>query len=204
MSRIDSVIFDVGNVLIRWDPRNLYRRMGFADSDSDRIIAETGLLEMNTDLDRGRPFAEGIAELAVRHPAHRPFIEAWHARWPEMLGGPIEPNVALLADLKAAGVPVYAITNFARETFDIARSRYPFLDSFDDIVVSADVRLVKPDPEIFAVLLRRNRLDPRRSAYIDDSADNIATADRLGLATIHVSDEGVPVRVRLRELGLAV
>jgi len=202
MRAIDCVIFDIGNVLIRWDPRNLYRRQGIADTETARLLALTGLLEMNIEFDRGKPFADGLAELTRRFPEHARFFAAWDSHWPDALDGAIEPNVRLLADLKAARIPVYAISNFSREKFDIARSLFPFLDGFDELVLSADVRLVKPDRDIFDLMIARRSLTPSRAVFIDDSAANIATAEQVGLKTIHFSDESVPVRTHLARHGL--
>lgn len=203
MGRVSSVIFDVGNVLIRWDPKNLYRRIGYADADSVAILAETGLHEMNLECDRGRPFAEAMAELAERHPRHREFIEAFDTRWTDMLDGAIESNVSVLRDLKAVGTPVYAITNFARSKFDVACEIFPFLNTFDDIVVSADVGVLKPDPAIFRLLLERRQLDPSAAVFVDDSAKNVAAAAALGMHAIHAT-EGVSLREELRAVGFAI
>lgn len=202
MADIDCVIFDIGNVLIRWDPKNLYRRMGYADADTDGILAETGLLDMNVEFDLGKPFAEGIAALTARFPQHQRFLDGWNTRWTDALDGAIQPNVAVLAALKAAGVPAHAISNFSREKFDVARALFPFLDGFDELVLSADVGMVKPDRDIFDLMIDRRQLTPSRAVFIDDSAPNIRTAEAIGLRTIHFADESVAVRDRLVQLGL--
>jgi 2-haloacid dehalogenase len=201
---IEAVVFDIGNVLIRWDPRNLYRRMGLDDAASARMMAETGIVAMNHEFDRGKPFAEGIAELVGRHPRYATYLEAWDRRWTEMLDGAIDGNVALMADVRRAGLPLYGLSNFSREKFDIARGLFPFLDRFDHLVVSADVRLIKPDREIFDHLVAATGCNPATSVFIDDSAPNIATARALGFHTIHVETEQVPVRERLQTLGVPV
>ncbi|MEZ5816526.1 MAG: HAD family phosphatase [Hyphomicrobiaceae bacterium] len=205
MPEIDTVIFDIGNVLIRWDPRNLYGRMGLNEAETAAIMAETGLLEVNHRLlDAGAPFSETIAELASRFPHRAEVIHAFHTRWPEMLGGAIEANAALLRRLRTAGTPVHAITNFSRTKFDIARSLFPFLDDFDELVVSGDIGLVKPDPEIFELLIRRRNLAPRTAVFIDDSAPNIETARRLGFATIHFDERTTDLEAELARLGVLV
>lgn len=203
-TRIDCVVFDIGNVLIRWDPKNLYRKMGLSDAETDRMIAETGIHDLNIEFDRGMPFAQGCAELASRHPQYSRYLEAWDTRWTEMLDGAIEDNAQLIADVRRTGLPVHAISNFSREKFDVARRMFPFLDTFDELVVSADVGLVKPDRAIFEVLFKRRPIKPEATVFIDDSAANIATAQGLGLHTIHVVDEHVPVRQHLRTLGVGV
>jgi 2-haloacid dehalogenase len=199
---IETVIFDIGNVLIRWDPCNLYRRMGLTDAEIAAFMAETALAEINhRRLDAGAPFAETIAELSGKFPHHAEFIDAFDRRWPEMLGGPIDANVALLRSLLAAGIPVHAISNFNRSKFDLAREVFPFLDEFDDIVISGDVGLVKPDPEIFQLLVARCELVPERSIFIDDNPANIETARRLGFLTVLFEESRTDVAAELVRLG---
>lgn len=202
MATIDTVIFDIGNVLIRWDMRNLYRKLFSDDAAVADFIEETGLTAENLEFDRGKPFATGLSELVARFPHHQVALSAFDARWAECLDGAIEANVKVLRDLQAAGVPVHAITNFSAEKFPIACEIFPFLRSFDDIVVSGAVGLIKPDPAIYRVLFERQAINPRRAVFIDDSAANIATAGRLGLHTVHFRDENVDLRVALRQLGL--
>jgi len=185
---IDNVIFDIGNVLIRWEPEQLYRRMFPDDAAIHAFYAETGLLTHNIELDRGEPFAVVLADLAAKHPHHAEALHAFNHRWPETVVGDIPETVAMLQELRARRVPNYAITNFSREKFDVALEMFPVLRGFDGIVVSADVRMVKPDPAIFRLLLDRHQLNPARSLFIDDNADNIATARTLGLATHHFGE----------------
>ena len=185
---IDNVIFDIGNVLIKWYPDLLYRKIFSTDAAMHAFYAETGLLQRNIEFDRGELFADGIADLTARFPHHAEALTAFDTRWEECLDGTFEDSVALLAELRQAGVPTYAITNFSREKFEIALGRFPFLGTFDHTVVSADVGLVKPDPQIFRILMERQNLDPKRTLFIDDSAANIATAKSLGLVTHHFVD----------------
>lgn len=182
---IDNVIFDIGNVLIRWHPERLYRKMLPHDEAIAAFLDETGLIARNIEIDRGEPFTAAIDDLVARHPHHAVLLRAFDERWEEMLGGAIEESVSMLAEVRRRGVPNYAITNFSREKFEIARDLFPFLNDFDDTVVSAHVGLVKPDPAIFRVLLDRHGLDPTRTIFIDDSAANCATARSLGLVVHH-------------------
>jgi 2-haloacid dehalogenase len=203
VKHIDCVVFDVGNVLVRWDPRNLYRRMGYSDADTAAILAEIGLLEINHRvLDAGEPFTASLEALIQRFPRHGDFIHAFDGRWVELLGGAIPDTVAILKALREAGVPVHAISNYNREKFDIARALFPFLDDFDELILSGDIRLVKPDPEIFKLLIRRRELDVRRTVFIDDSPDNVATARQLGFATILFNEATTDLRTELLRLGL--
>jgi 2-haloacid dehalogenase len=179
-----AVVFDLGGVLIDWDPRYLYRKLLADEAAVEEFLATICTPEWNDELDRGRPFAEGVAELAERYPAHAAAITAYHERWPEMLGGAIGGTVELVAELRAGGVPVYALTNWSAETFGIARERYAFLDWFDGVVVSGEERMTKPDPAIFQVLLDRFGLDPAATFYVDDSEANVEAARRLGFDAV--------------------
>jgi len=177
---VKAVVFDLGGVLIDWDPRYLYRKLLDDEATVEEFLATVCTPEWNAEQDRGRPFAEGVAELVERHPVHAAAITAYHERWPEMLGGAVGGTVEVLAELRAAGVPVYALTNWSAETFGIARERFEFLEWFDGVLVSGEERMIKPDPAIFRLLLDRFGLDPGATFYIDDSPANVAAADRLG------------------------
>jgi 2-haloacid dehalogenase len=186
--RIDNVIFDIGRVLVRWEPERLYRTLFKSEAEIAAFFAETGLIERNLEFDRGEPFATGLADLAGRFPHYADALYAFDTRWAETINGEIPESVGILNALRGAGVPNFAITNFAREKFDVALRLHPMLGQFDDIVVSADVKLIKPDPAIFRLLIDRQGLDPARTLFIDDSAKNIAAARELGLA-VHLFDE---------------
>jgi 2-haloacid dehalogenase len=181
---VKAVVFDLGGVLIDWDPRYLYRKLLDDEAAVEEFLATVCTPEWNAEQDRGRPFAEGVAELVERHPVHAAAITAYHERWPEMLGGAVGGTVEVLAELRAAGVPVYALTNWSAETFGIARERFEFLEWFDGVLVSGEERMIKPDPAIFRLLLDRFGLDPGATFYIDDSPANVAAADRLGLDAV--------------------
>jgi len=203
VSGINCVVFDIGNVLVRWDPRNLYRGMGYSDSETAAILTETGLLEINhRALDAGKPFPATLQLLVERFPRHAEFIRAFDNRWVESLGGAIPCSVAIFQRLKQAGVPVYALSNYNRQKFDIACELFPFLMTFDELVLSGDVGLVKPDAEIFELLIGRCGLDVGRTVFIDDSIANVATAARLGFATIHFNEKTTDLGVELLRLGL--
>lgn len=181
---VKAVVFDLGGVLIDWDPRYLYRKLLDDEAAVEEFLATVCTPEWNAEQDRGRPFAEGVAELVERHPVHAAAITAYHERWPEMLGGAVGGMVEVLAELRAAGVPVYALTNWSAETFGIARERFEFLEWFDGVLVSGEERMIKPDPAIFRLLLDRFGLDPGATFYIDDSPANVAAADRLGFDAV--------------------
>jgi len=179
-----AAVFDLGGVLIDWDPRYLYRKLLADEAAVEEFLATVCTPAWNAEQDRGRPFAEGIAELVERYPAHAAAITAYHERWPEMLGGDLPGTVELLAELRANGVPLYALTNWSGETFGIARERFGFLEWFDGVLVSGEERLVKPDPAIFRLLADRFGLDPRATFYVDDSEANVAAARQLGFDAV--------------------
>ncbi len=201
-TRPAAVVFDLGGVLIDWDPRHLYRSVFDGDEAAmEQFLAEVTTAEWNTRQDAGRSWAEAVEELAREFPEHRERIAAFHERWIETLGGPIEPSVEVLAELRAAGVPLYALTNWSAETFPLARPCFPFLDWFDGIVVSGEVGIVKPDPRIFAHLLETHGLRPEATVFIDDTPANVRAAEAAGMTPIHFTD-AVALRARLVELGL--
>lgn len=178
----DTVIFDLGRVLIEWDPRHLYRTLFAGDEAAmERFLDTVVTGAWNAEQDRGRPFAEATALLRAEHPDQAALIEAYHLRWPEMMPGEIAGSVAILRELHAAGVALHAITNWSAETYPYALARFDWLALFRSITVSGHERLIKPDPAIFTLMLERNGLTPSRCLFIDDSPPNVATADRLGL-----------------------
>ncbi len=198
---ITAVVFDLGGVLIDWDPRYLYRTL-FADEVAmEDFLTTVTTPDWNRAQDAGRPWSEAVEELTARHPEKRELIEAYWRRWPEMLGGPIEPTVAVLDDLRPTGVRLYALSNWSAETFPIARPRYPFLGWFDGIVISGEEGLIKPDARIFEVLLERYDLRPEETVFIDDHAPNVEAAGALGIRAIRFTDAGT-LRADLRALGL--
>ncbi|MDP9138320.1 MAG: HAD family phosphatase [Pseudomonadota bacterium] len=182
------VVFDIGNVLLRWNPRNLYRKMFPDPARMEWFLANVCDGPWNEAQDAGRPWAEAVAECCGRFPDWQSEIRAYDERWIEMLDGEISDNVRVLESLKGAGVPVFAITNFSTEKFDLARKRHAFLALFDGIVVSGHERLLKPDPRIFELFLTRYGFAGAECIFIDDSETNVRVASRLGMATIHFSE----------------
>jgi len=184
LAAIKAVVLDLGGVLIDWDPRYLYRKLLADEAAVEEFLATVCTPEWNAEQDRGRPFAEGVAELVERHPAHAAAIAAYAERWPEMLAGEIGGSVEVLAELRAAGVPLYALTNWSAETFVVARERFEFLGWFDGVLVSGEERMIKPDPRFFKLLQDRFGLAPEATFYVDDSEANVAAARRLGFDAV--------------------
>lgn len=203
MPGIENVVFDIGNVLVRWAPRNLYRRLGYSDALMTEIMAETGLAEINHRvLDAGASFAPVIEDLAARFPQHAAFLQAFDSRWLDTLDGAIAENVAILRELQRRSVPVFALSNYNRDKLDQARALYPFLDTFDGAVISGDVGLVKPDAPIFQLLLERYDLRADRTVFIDDSEPNTTAAEGLGFRVVHFTEGVTNLPAELARLGL--
>lgn len=179
-----ALIFDFGGVLISWDPRYLYRKLLPDEEAIERFLTETNFFEWNLEQDAGRSFADAIAEMCAMHPQYCDLIRAYDARYEESLGGPIWETVEILHLLKEADYPLYGLTNWPQEKFLLVRPKYPFFELFDDIVVSGEVRIAKPDPRIFTLLLERTGRSAGECLFIDDSPKNIAVAERLGFHTI--------------------
>jgi 2-haloacid dehalogenase len=181
---IDAVVFDIGGVLLDWNPRHLYRQLFDDEEEMERFLAEICTLEWHEAHDRGKPFDVSCAELAALHPEYSEFIWAWSRRSEEMVAGPIDGSVEILRRLKAAGVPCYALTNMETETFPLRVERFPFLGWFDGVVVSGFEGVVKPEPEIFERLLERFDLVPEATLFVDDSPRNVRAACDLGIQAV--------------------
>ncbi len=181
-----SLIFDFGGVLLDWDPRNLFQKY-FGDSllATDKFIAEIDFYAWNLEQDKGRLFADGVAELSARFPQYAHLIKAYDEFWEESIRGPINPTVCVLQSLKQKGYQLYGLTNFSLEKFQLVSERYPFINIFEDILVSGAVKLAKPDPRIFQLMLERISRPARECVFIDDSAVNVSAARDLGFHAIH-------------------
>ena len=197
---ITTVVFDLGGVLIDWDPRYLYGRL-MPEDEVEVFLEEIGFAEWNHEQDAGGSWADAVAAHAARHPDRRELIEAYPQRFVETLGGAIAGTVTILEELHAAGVPLLAVTNWSAETFQVARREYAFLDLFDGIVVSGEEHVAKPDPRIFAILLRRHNLEAANTVYVDDSPTNVASAQTAGLVAVRY-DSPRSLRDQLIELGV--
>jgi 2-haloacid dehalogenase len=180
-----NVVFDLGMVLIEWDPRHLYSKV-FADEEKmEWFLAEVCSPAWNLEQDRGRPWPEALAEAIERHPTWEHEIRLYRSRWMEMVPGAIAGTVVILEELHRNRVPLYAITNWNGETFRETRNRFSFLSLFQDIVVSGDEKLLKPEPAIFQLLVRRNGLTPGNCVFIDDSVKNVKGAEDAGMKGVH-------------------
>ena len=179
-----DIVFDLGGVLIDWNPRYLYKKIFASEEEMEWFLSNVCTPQWNTQQDAGRPFAQGIALAKEKYPKYAPQIEDYYKRWEEMLGGPIKGTVAIWHELKDKDYRIYALTNWSAETFPIAKAKYDFLQQMDGIVVSGEEHLVKPDPEIYARLLKRFGLHSPNCVYIDDNAANVSAAAMLGFDAI--------------------
>jgi 2-haloacid dehalogenase len=181
---IRAIIFDFGGVLIEWDPRNLYRHYFNQPEKMEQFLSDVNFSQWNIEQDRGRPFAEGIAVLSAQYPHYAAYIHAFGERWDETLVGTIDGTVKILRELKQAGYPLYALSNWSAETFPIARRKFDFFDAFDEIVLSGAVGMVKPERGIFDLLLQKIGRPAHECLFIDDALANIQQADRMGFKTV--------------------
>ena len=200
--RRSVVVFDVGGVLLQWDPRHLYRKL-FAGDDAamEHFLGNVCTEEWNERQDAGRTFADAAAELLPAHADKAHLIHAFGRRFDEMVPGAIEETVAILRELKRAGVPLYAVTNWSAETFPSAQNRFDFFAEFDGIVVSGEEGVIKPDPRIFRILLDRYDIPAHAAVFIDDNPANAEAATNLGIHGIHFRSPQ-QLRRELVELGL--
>jgi 2-haloacid dehalogenase len=200
--QVEALVFDLGGVLIDWDPRHLYRKLFDGDEAAmDQFLREIATQDWNGEQDAGRSWQDAVDALVAIYPDLRDLIAAYDERWDEMLGGPIEGTVGILADLRRAGVRLMALSNWSAEKFPIARERYEFLGWFETIVVSGEVGIAKPDPRIFRHLLEATGLAAASTVFIDDSAPNVAAAAALGMTTLLFRDPAT-LRSDLQALGL--
>jgi 2-haloacid dehalogenase len=195
------VVFDFGGVLMDWNPRHLYRKLFPDEATMEQFLAEIDFDAWNLEQDRGRPFHEGVEVLCARFPGYRPLIEAYHLRWEESIAGPIPESIGIVHELHGAGYRLLGLSNWSSETFGIVRSKHDFFDFFETIVLSGEVRLAKPEPEIFHLLLDRVGLRADDCLFIDDSAANIQTAAALGFDVIRFESPAV-LREELADRGL--
>lgn len=188
-SIIQTIIFDLGAVLIDWNPRYVYRSVFDNEEKTDWFLQNICTSDWNENQDAGYSIAKATAELIERHPEWQKEISAYYGRWQEMLGGPIEGTVEIFRQLKQNNdLKFYALTNWSAETFPVALERFDFLKWFDGIVVSGEEKTRKPFPEFFRILLNRYNIDPAKAVIIDDNLRNIQGAEAVGINGIHFTN----------------
>lgn len=198
--KLKNIIFDFEGVLMDWDPRYYFKNHFETQSEMDFFLNNIATNTWNMEQDRGRSLERGTEKLVREHPLFEKDIRAYYDNWTTMLRGDIPQNVAVLRQLDGK-YPLYGLTNWSSETFPYALENYDFFKIFDGkIVVSGDEKLIKPDPKIYQVLLKRYNLKAEESVFIDDNIQNIETAKDLGFATIHMKQE-TDLGQELRNLG---
>ena len=203
-SPIKAIIFDFGNVLIEWNPRFVYQRFFSNNPDGmERFLKEVNFADWNLQQDKGRPFVEGVAALSQQFPHYSHLIQAYHAHWIDSIGEPVAGAVHILKQLKQAGYPIYGLSNFSAETFPYIRKKHNFFDLLDDMVISGEVGYVKPQPEIYQILLDKIGRPAQECLFIDDALPNIQQAQRMGFAVVHFQSPE-QLETSLRDLQLLV
>jgi 2-haloacid dehalogenase len=196
-----NIVFDIGMVLIEWDPRHLYRKIFDDEAKMEWFLANVCTNQWNVEQDRGRSFAEAVKEATAAHPDHADEIAAYDQRWAEMIPGVISGTVDILEALHQRDVSLYAITNWNQDKFRETKLQFPFLNLFRDIVVSGDEKLIKPDPAIYNLLLNRNALVAADCLFIDDSEKNVRGAETIGMKAHHFTSPE-KLKAELKALGV--
>jgi len=202
MATIDTVVFDLGGVLVDWNPEYLYKEIFPDEKERSWFLSNICTLDWNEEQDAGRTLKEGTEYLVRKYPEHEKYIRMYYDRWKEMLGGPIHETVEIFRHLKEKSkVRLYALTNWSAETFPIALELYEFLHWFDGRLVSGAEKIRKPSPDIYKLLIRRFDIDPTRAVYVDDNVRNLTPARELGFYGIHFQSPG-QFRQELEKLGV--
>ena len=184
--KIDAIIFDLGGVLIDWNPSYVFDGMFREEEKKKYFFEHICTPDWNEQQDAGRSIKEATEDLVAKHPEWKEYIEAYYGRWEEMLGGPIEGTVDIFRQLRATGMyKIYALTNWSAETFPVALKLYDFLHWFDGRVVSGEEKMRKPFPEFYQLTLERFQLQPAQTLFIDDNLRNIEAAKQTGIHCIH-------------------
>lgn len=184
---IKSLIFDLGGVLLKWDPLALYQKHfpHLSTAEIGGFFSEVDFMTWNLEQDRGRSFDEGVAELSARFPHRAALIRAYHEYWPDCILGQIDGTAQILEQFSENGVKIIGLTNFSSEKLALTRPKFPFFRHFDDVIVSSEVKLIKPDPAIYHLTLERIGCRAEECVFVDDSLPNIETARQLGFHAIH-------------------
>ncbi len=186
MQTINTIIFDLGGVLIDWNPRYVYQKIFKSEEEMEWFLQNVTTTEWNENQDAGYPLHKATEELVAKHPEWSEEIRAYYGRWIEMLGDALHETVEIFHELKQTGkYKLYALTNWSEELFPHARERFEFLKWFDGIVVSGEEKMRKPSEEFYKLLLDRYHLDPANTIFIDNNLKNIKGAEAVGISGIH-------------------
>jgi len=199
---INTIIFDLGNVLINWEPKLLYNKLFDSEEKTSHFLENICTLTWNEEQDAGRSLEAGTKALIEEYPQHKEEIGAYYSRWEEMLNGPVEGTPEIFKKLKESGkYKIYALTNWSAELFPIALREFEFLNWFDGIVVSGDEGIRKPEAAFFQILFDRYQVKPEDAVFIDDNLRNIEAAKKLGLSSIRFTS-AAELEKELAEVGV--
>lgn len=201
MSKVNAVIWDIGNVLVRWDPRYLYRGMFESDAAMEDFLANVTTAEWNLAQDEGRTFTEAVEILSAKYPEHADMIALYDTNWIETVGGEIAGSVKMLNTMVNSGTVVYGLTNFSAEKWPIFCEHYKFTGLFQDVIVSGIEKLIKPDPRIYELAIRRFDIEPTSTLFIDDRPENVQAAEAQGMIGHHfVSAEALKTDLQAKQV----
>ena len=201
---VDAIIFDLGGVLIDWNPRYVYREIFKTEEETEWFLENVTTSEWNENQDAGYPLHKATEELVVKHPEWEPEIKAYYGRWLEMLGDQIHETVEILQQLKQTGkYKLYALTNWSAETFPHALERFDFFNMFEGIVVSGEEKMKKPSAAFYKIIIDRYHLDPLKTIFIDDSLRNIKGTEAVGITGIHFQNPS-QLKEALQRMGIEI
>lgn len=199
--RIENIVFDFGGVLVDWNPRYLYKDLFEDNQQMEDFLANVCTENWNLQQDAGRSLVEATTILQKQFPEHEAMIQKFYDDWEVMLKDQIPENTVLLNQLKEKKYRLFGLTNWSGETFPIALERFKFFNVFEGIIVSGDEKMIKPDREIYQLLLSRYKIKPEESVFIDDNMNNIIAAQKIGFHTIHFT-EGVNLKHQFQKMGI--
>ncbi|PFG33121.1 HAD family hydrolase [Sanguibacter antarcticus] len=197
---IDAVLFDLGNVLVGWDPCAAFDGV-LTRAEVEAFFTDIDFVERNRSADAGTPWEEVRASVAAAHPQHAGLLDRYVERFSSTLTGPVPGTSEIVDELVGLEVPVFGLTNWSAELFHLAQPAAPVIGLLRGVVVSGEEWMAKPDPAIFELTVRRFGLDPARTVFVDDAEANVRAADSLGFQTVHFTDASA-LRVRLVDLGV--
>ena len=203
-SKIKAIIFDFGNVLIEWDPRLIYKRYFPNDFEGmENFLKEVDFMGWNAHQDKGRSFKDGVADLSKQFPHYSHLIQAYRDHWADSIGNYYTGTIEIMKKLKAKGYPLYGLSNWSAETFPLMSNKFDFFELLDDMVISGQVGYVKPEPEIYEIMLEKIGRPAQECLFIDDSLPNIIQANTMGFQhdTFYVTET---IEKRINTTGIVI
>lgn len=193
------IVFDLGGVLLDWNPRHLYNKTFSSPEEMEYFLSEICSPAWNEQMDSGKPFQAAVAELQEKFPEYQDQIAAYHTRWIDMVSGEIPGTVEILKEVKEAGYKIAALSNWSMETFPLIKDQYPFLKWFDPLVISGEEGVCKPDPKIYQIILEKLGSEAGDCLFIDDVEKNLIAAEKMGFRVLQfLSSENLRTELRTR------